>query len=321
MKDLWLKFGCFLTGHNYYLVKNSSEQSAKNVKKYTSAILLIVLLWFFIGYSFATRYLHLELAGGIVGGLVMAFVIIQIERIIILSTKVSIGASLFRVLLAIVMSILGAFIMDQITFKDDIELRKTQVMEQRVKDAVRASEADIQQQVAELDSTIAQAHGRYQLVSEDLRKNPVIVTSYTNSSVTKDREGKAINSTQSTNKSVMENPKKLELEQLHRQIESLQKEKFARLESLAGIRERKEAELKSSTGFLDELNLLHDVVTSSAIGIFVYLLFLLFFLAIELFVLVIKLSDRESDYDKLLQHQTDVRLQMLTKLKPDSGGA
>lgn len=315
MKDWWLKFGCFLTGFNYSLVKNSSEQSSKNVKKYTSAMLLIVLIWFFIGYSFATRYLHLAPWDGIVGGLLMGFVIIQIERIIILSTKISPWSSLFRILLALVMSILGAFIMDQITFKDDIELRKAEVMDQRVKAAVQQSENDIQKQLHDLDVMIAKANHKYDAVSADLKKNPVIVTSYTNRSVTRDEKGKEINTTQSTNKSVMENPKKLEMEQLHRQIEALQNKKFELAASITTIKERKEKELKAATGFLDELNLLHDVVTSSRIGLFVYLLFLFFFLAIELFVLVIKLTDKESDYDKLIQHQTDVRVKMLEKLR------
>lgn len=278
-------------------------------------MLLIVLIWFFIGYSFATRYLHLAPWGGIVGGLLMGFVIIQIERIIILSTKISPWSSLFRILLALVMSILGAFIMDQITFKDDIELRKAEVMDQRVKAAVQQSENDIQKQLHDLDIMIAKANHKYDAVSADLKKNPVIVTSYTNRSVTRDEKGKEINTTQSTNKSVMENPKKLEMEQLHRQIEALQNKKFELAASITTIKERKEKELKAATGFLDELNLLHDVVTSSRIGLFVYLLFLFFFLAIELFVLVIKLTDKESDYDKLIQHQTDVRVKMLEKLR------
>ena len=314
MKDWWLKFGCFLTGFNYNLVKNSSEQSSKNVRKYTSAMLLIILVWFFIGYSFATRYLHLDLAGGILGGIIMSFVIIQIERIIILSTKVSSWSTFFRVLLAIVMSVLGAFIMDQITFKDDIELRKAQVMDERVKIAVKRSEDDLQKQINDLDKHISETSQKYEQVSEELQKNPVIVTSYTNRSVTTDNQGNAINSTRSTNKSVMENPKKLEMEQLHKQIETLQTKKFELSASITTLKERKEEELKTKTGFLDELTLLHDVVTSSNIGIFVYLLFLLFFLAIELFVLVMKLTDKESDYDKLVQHQTAIRIQMLDKL-------
>ncbi len=278
-------------------------------------MLLIVLVWFFIGYSFATRYLHLDGWGGVFGGVLMSFVVIQIERIIILSTRVSTWSSLFRILLALVMSILGAFIMDQITFKDDIELRKAQVMDERVKVAVKQSEEDIQKQIQDLDTMIAAANSRYETVSEDLKKNPVIITSYTNRSVTRDSQGKEVNSTQSTNKSVMENPKKLEMEQLHKQIETLQNKKFALAASIMSIKERKEQELNASTGFLDELTLLHDVVTSSSIGLFVYLLFLFFFLAIELFVLVMKLTDSDSDYDRLLRHQTDIRVQMLDKLR------
>ena len=38
MRDLWLKTGCFLTGYNYIIIKNSSEASAKSVKKYLSAL-------------------------------------------------------------------------------------------------------------------------------------------------------------------------------------------------------------------------------------------------------------------------------------------
>src|SRR5690606_38646242 len=122
-------------------------------------------------------------------------------------------------------------------------------------------------------------------------------------------------STQSTNKSVMENPKKLEMEQLHKQIETLQNKKFALAASITSIKERKEQELKASTGFLDELTLLHDVVTSSSIGLFVYLLLLFFFLAIDLTVLVMMLTDSDSQYDCRVRHQTDICMQMLETLR------
>ncbi|MHB9142466.1 MAG: DUF4407 domain-containing protein, partial [Paludibacter sp.] len=58
MKDIWIKFGCFLTGHNYAIIKNSSEASAKTVKKYLSALLIISTIWGFIGFAFTHRYLH-----------------------------------------------------------------------------------------------------------------------------------------------------------------------------------------------------------------------------------------------------------------------
>lgn len=313
-KNPWLKFGCFLTGYNYYLVQHSSEQSSKAVKKFTSAVLLIVLVWMFIAYSFAVRYLHVGVVGGILASVIAAFVVIQIERIIILSTKVNKWSVTFRVALALVMAILGSFILDQIIFKDDIELKKTQIMEDRVKVAIKNSENDVDEQVKSIDASIQQLEARQKVVSEDLQKNPVIVTSYTNTSVTRDNQGNRINSTNSTNKMVNENPKKRELEQINEQINVLNGQKFKTIGSLDSIRANKEKDLRKSSGFIDELNILHEVITSSKIGLTVYLLFFFFFLSIELFVVTIKLTDKASDYDKLINHQTEVRMRMLERL-------
>jgi len=313
-KNLWLRFGCLLTGYNYYLVQHSSELSAKAVKKFTSAILLIVLVWIFIAYSFATNYLHVGVWGGLIASIIAAFVVIQIERIIILSTKVNKWSVTFRVALAIVMAILGSFIIDQIIFKDDIELRKTQIMEDRVKVAIKISEAEVDEQVRNMDSSIFQLEQRSQKLSEELQKNPVIVTSFTNTSVTRDNEGNRINSVNSTNKMVNENPKKRELEQIHEQVNILNGQKFKTLGSLDSIKANKEKELRKSSGFIDELNILHEVITSSKIGLLVYLLFFFFFLSIELFVVTIKVFDKASDYDRLINHQTDVRIKMLERL-------
>lgn len=80
----WLKFGCFLTGHNYNILKNCSEASAKSVKKYTSAILIVSILWGFTGYTFCNRYMHLNKWFSLIGAVIMIFIVIQIEKQIIL---------------------------------------------------------------------------------------------------------------------------------------------------------------------------------------------------------------------------------------------
>ncbi|MFZ4860759.1 DUF4407 domain-containing protein [Sphingobacterium sp. Mn56C] len=316
MKDWWLKFGCWLTGFNYKLVKHSSEISSKNVKKYTSALLLIMLVWVFIGYTFAMRYLHTGIFGGVVAALICAFVILQIERIIILSSKLSKVSTAFRVVLAVIMALIGSFIMDQIIFKEDIELKKVQLMDERVKDAVKNSEADLRNQIASYDSTLLNLNQKASFISSELQKNPVIVTSYTNTSVTRDREGNNVNTTNSTNKSILENPKKFELEQTLKQIEALTNKKFEVEASIGPLKKQKEEELRKTSGFIDEIEILHSVITTSNLALFIYLLFLFFFLSIELFVVSLKLWDSESDYDKLIRHQTEVRLKMLEKLSP-----
>ena len=215
--------------------------------------------------------------------------------------KWSIG---FRIALAFVMAILGSFILDQILFKDDIELRKTQIMEYRVRVAIQNSENEINIQVKNIDSSIFQLEHRSQILSDELQKNPVIVTSYTNTSITRDKQGNRINSTNSTNKMVNENPKKKELEQINEQINILNTQKFKTIGSLDSIKTSKEKDLRRPSGFIDELSILHDVITSSIIGLTVYLLLFFFFLSIELFVVTIKLFDKASDYDELVNHQT-----------------
>ncbi|MHC8949247.1 DUF4407 domain-containing protein [Sphingobacterium hungaricum] len=312
--DSYLKFCCVMTGLSYPLMQSSSEQSAKNTKKYTGALLIIMLIWFFIGYSFATRYLHLSIYGGILGGLVMSFIILQIERIIILSHNISLGGKIFRIILGLVMAVLGAMILDQITFKDDIELRKSQVLSERVDNAIKLSEKDIKFQVAEIDSMLSSSNERMFYLSDELQRRPVIVTKQTSGSVTKDSLGNNVNTTKSITTSVVDNPLKIEFEFLQKQVQELNAKKFDLMKSSTELRVKKEDELKASTGFLDELQLLKEVVASSWLGLCVYLLFMFFFLALELFILIMKASDKQSDYDKLIDHQVAVRIEMIKQL-------
>ena len=69
MKNWWIRFGCFLTGYNYNIVRNSSEVAAKALKRYTSAMVIVCILWAFIGYVFTDRYLHGGKWGSIAGSI------------------------------------------------------------------------------------------------------------------------------------------------------------------------------------------------------------------------------------------------------------
>jgi len=257
----------------------------------------------------------MSVLGGICGGILLAFVILQIERIIILSPQISLGGKIFRVVLGMVMAILGAMIMDQFTFQDDIDLKRAQVLDGRVKEAIKTSEKDVMMQVANIDSMLAVSNDRVFELSEELQKRPVIITSYSSTSVTTDSVGNNVQKTRNQNTFVMENPLKVEFDFLQGQIQELNGKKFELMNSLTDMKKQKEEELKSATGFLDELTLLKEVIASNWVGMFVYGLFLFFFLSLELFILIMKLSDEKSDYDKLINHQMGVRIEMLQRLK------
>ncbi|HLN72683.1 MAG TPA: DUF4407 domain-containing protein [Prolixibacteraceae bacterium] len=101
MKDLWVRLGCFMTGYNYSIVRNSSEATSKAVKKYLSALLIVCTLWGFVGYAFTRRYLHGNEYVSLVGALIMMLMVIQIERQIILSIGRNRMAYAFRILVSI----------------------------------------------------------------------------------------------------------------------------------------------------------------------------------------------------------------------------
>src|SRR5687768_5264852 len=152
MRRWWVKFGCFLTGYNYTIVRNSSEVTAKAVKRYTSAMIIVCIIWSFIGYVFTDRYLHGGRNGSIIGALVMIVIIVQIERQIILSINPSKLLYISRALIATMMAIIGAIIIDQIIFKEDIELEKITSIEERVKKALPPKTEELRAQILTLDS-------------------------------------------------------------------------------------------------------------------------------------------------------------------------
>ncbi len=311
----YLKFCCFLTGLSYPLIRNSSEQSVKNAKKYTGALLIIMLVWFFIGYCFATRYLHMGEVGGVIGGLLMSFIILQIERIIILSHHISWGGKVFRIILGLVMALLGAMIMDQFTFQDDIDKQKKLSLDKNVKEAIQEREEDIRVQLEETDSIINVSSARLLLISSELQKNPVIVTKRPTTSTEKDSLGEIKSTITNIETVVSENPLQSEFDFVKKQIEEFNKKKNDLNDHLITLEQKTRMELEKLSGFLDELILLKEIVMSNWVGLFVYFLFLFFFLSLELFILIMKMSDKESDYDKLIAHQVDVRTEMLSQLK------
>src|SRR5690606_28991494 len=108
MKNLWIRFGCFLTGFNYRIVKNSSEVTAKSVKKYTAALLIVCIIWAFVGFTFTQRYLLGSMWASIAGAVIAVIVVIQIERQIILAVHRNIPLYIFRGCLALMMALIGA---------------------------------------------------------------------------------------------------------------------------------------------------------------------------------------------------------------------
>src|SRR5512133_2341877 len=174
MKDMWLKLGCYITGYNYTIIKNSSEASAKTVKKYLSAILIVSILWGFIGYSFAQRYLHTGIAGSSLVSVIMVIIVIQIERQIILSVGRNYLVPVFRTLIGIVMAVIGSVIIDQIIFREDVEKEKISNLQAEVNNILPVKTRELDFQIRQIDSAITLKESERASIIEEITKKPFI---------------------------------------------------------------------------------------------------------------------------------------------------
>lgn len=321
MKDLWLKLGCYITGYNYTIIKNSSEASARSVKKYLSAILIVSILWGFIGYSFARRYLHAGIPGSSAVSLIMIIIVIQIERQIILSVGKNNLVPVFRTLIGVVMAVIGSVIIDQIIFREDVEKARISNIQSEVNAILPEKTRELDYQINQLDSAITGKEAERIGLIDEITKRPFIksATSETRHfQMQKNSSNGQLKDTlvKRTDMALADvaNPKAKLLPDIEEQISQLRSRKSEKENSKINIREELETELSSKTGFLDELKVLFSILLSSWIAMVVWSMFFLFLMSIEVLVLVNKFGEDKTDYDAIILHQKDVRIKMVDKL-------
>nr|WP_295867561.1 DUF4407 domain-containing protein [uncultured Chitinophaga sp.] len=325
MKHLWVRFGCFLTGYNYSILRNCSEAAFKSVKKYTAAMLIVCILWFFIGFTFAHRYLSLSLPGCVVAGVLSTVIIVQVEKQIVLSIQPSRMLLFFRGCLAFMMAILGAVIIDQLLFEKDIEIEKISYVSAKVDRILPSKTEELRRQIAALDTTISKKEAEKEKYVEDISKHPtqiVVTTDATTRKVpvqTVTSSGKDTTiwrtiTDYTTASRPIPNPKNSLLPSLDAAIGAMRQQKSQKEDELLHIRPALEKEMKASTGFLDELKIMVQLLSTSYVALIFWLLWIFFFFFIEMLVLVSKKGDKSNDYEKVVLHHMNLQIRRLDAL-------
>ena len=128
----WSKFGCKLTGWSSEVLAQCSEASRCQLSKYTSALMILILIWSVTGFCFAQRYIGLPVWGCCLVSVFFITIVIMIERQIILTTEKSLSMLAFRAIIAFVMAIVGSTIFDQTMFGKDIDKQMADTIEAQV---------------------------------------------------------------------------------------------------------------------------------------------------------------------------------------------
>lgn len=319
LKDKWLRFGCFLSGYNYEILNECSEVSKREVKKITSALIIILLIWTVIGYIFTLKYLGGGIYSSILGSIFLGIIIIQIERQIILSNSVG-KAKYFRIVLGIIIAFIGATIIDQYVFKNDIDVLLFQNSGTKTEEYNQTLTKSYDSQFAILEQSIKNNDSINNRLRLEINTLPAVVIGNTG------RDYDTTGKTTSTEIGYIPNPivetkngqinkNQEEITKSQNQIRELKSELLEKLE-------KKRKELNSlDKGFLEELNALFSYLTdfkkNGYLGLIFYGFWFLFFLMIELLVLNIKLSSNDSkkiDYEIMIQKHSDIRTKSLENL-------
>lgn len=325
MNNWWLKTGCFLTGYKYAILDGCSEVSQRTVKRYTSALLIICILWAFIGYSFVGRYLKGEWYLSAMGAVLFIVIILQVERQIILSDGHGKAKYWIRGAIALIMAIIGSIVIDQIIFKEDIARKEVFELNSQVDIILPSKEAVLRRQTAQVDSNIAKKEAERIVLIDELTKHPFIqsISKQTSpvpiSTIVVDSNKQSttkINTVRKTTITVnsVDNPKRSMLIPLDQQIKDLQGMKISEENRLIKLRSEVEQEAKANTGFLYELQLMYRILHDSGPAFFVWLLWFLLLFGIEIFIMVNKLTHIETDYDVCIQHHMELQKRKLKLL-------
>lgn len=320
MKEFLQKVGCLLIGWDLSVLKQCGESSYRTFRKLVSAIIIVMILWGIIGFSFAQRYLNIQsIIGSLFVAIVFMTIVLCIERIIILKDGGAKWIYVFRILIAICMAILGSFIFDQLMFRNDLEAKIKDNREELVVETIEKRMQVYDEDYRRISTTMDSLNRINDSLTTILMNKPVItaVSSTTSTSTTKDSLGnQKPTTTKQVNIGYVENPLNMQVKANNVQIESYHN----KLNELTNQRRMVDSVVRAEfevrpIGFMEELNASISVISQGWLGLVFYVLLFIFLMFLELFVVSIKWGEQKCDYELMVLHQLELKERQLENLK------
>ena len=173
--NTWTKFGCMLTGWSKEVISQCSEASRCQLSKYTSAMLILILIWGVTGFCFAQRYIGLPVWGCAAVSLFFITIVVMIERQILLTMEKSFKLLAFRAAIAFVMAIVGSTIFDQTMFGKDIDKQMAQNIEMQTTELTQQRVGIIDKKLTALNHEKDSINALNASLQADVNKNPFVI--------------------------------------------------------------------------------------------------------------------------------------------------
>lgn len=310
MMNWWTKLGCKLTGWNASVLSQCSEASRLQLSKYTSALLILMIVWSVIGFCFAQRYMGFPIWGCVLVAMAFVTIVIMIERQILLAihpTKMLAG---FRTVIAIVMAIVGSTIFDQTMFGKDIDKQMADTIEQQTAVLTQKRVGIIDGKLTAINNEKDSLDRVNATLQADINAHPWIEQR----SVTNSQERLVVNGQirTVTNPSVttnqVANPKQTVVDANNEKIKILAGQEKDWSKKKLTVEEDTRKECKANVGFLEELEAMVAIITSRRVAGVFYFVFFALLMSLELFVVASKMGDKECDYEMAIKGAERVKM-------------
>ncbi len=319
MSNVWIRCLCAFVGWDCNVLNECSAASRKTLHRYTGAIFLLMLLWFYIGYYMAVRYFRIEnFWSQLAVGAVFSLIIWIIERQIILIVGKNKAITGFRIGLAAIMALLGATIIDQTLFGKDIDAQMAQVIEQRTDEQFEYRKRIIDNELAQNQKELDSLEIRASVLSDEVSKRPMIKsTTYNRSVAGVDSLGNVVMATGYSEQNIP-NPKAKDLDRVNARIDNIRNNMLSLNNKHQALRDEIRIETKNNIGLLSELEITFSkkVIFSSLITIVFYFGVFGFFLLIELLVVSGKMFSKTCDYEVLIERQQARKIKQIESILP-----
>lgn len=298
---------CWLVNWDPEILKECSRASICQVKKLTFAMMIVLLVWSFNGYSIGSMFLNLPVWACCLMAAVLAFVVWLIENVILLTIGKSFMMKFFRFGLGCLMALLGSTLVDHYFFKEDIETILVADLEEKIKDETIVLEAKYAADMAEKSSQMEQLRLLIEEKDAKIAAKPYLTKKEYQTVATGefDEKGKPVLHEVSSSVTQIENPL-IASRQADQDLYSKYEDQYneSRMRKLNAANEATEKYSQDKhVGFLKMLDATVRVVKQNVWNQIAYGVFFCIMLALELFVLVIKVGEKRCDYELILEQQ------------------
>ena len=306
----WIKLGCKLTGWSSSVLSQCSEASKTQLSKYTSALLILMIVWSITGFCFAQRYIGLPIWGCILVSLVFVTIVVMIERQILLALHPTKKLATFRLVIAIIMAIVGSSIFDQTMFGKDIDKQMADTIELQTVDLTQKRVSNIDSKLMAFQIEKDSLNKVNSELQADVNVHPwIIQKSVTNSQdrLVVNGKIKVVNNPSVTTNQVA-NPKQMVIAANNEKIKQIVLQENDLNKKRLTVEEDTRKECQANVGFLEELEAMVSIVTTRTVAGVFYVIFFLLLMSLELFVVTSKMGDEECDYELAIKGAERVKM-------------